>query len=90
MDLRTYIDGQRGRAAAIAADQHINPVMVSQWASGIKGVPAERCAAIEAFTENQVMRWDLRPRDWYRIWPELVGCPGAPELPDAEAAERAA
>lgn len=29
--------------------------------------------------------WDLRPDDWYVIWPELVGSEGAPPVP-AEAA----
>lgn len=27
--------------------------------------------------------WDLRPDDWHRIWPELIGAEGAPE-PQAE------
>jgi hypothetical protein len=28
-----------------------------------------------------VARWDLRPDDWHRIWPELIGAEGAPPLP---------
>lgn len=24
--------------------------------------------------------WDLRPDDWHRIWPELVGTKGAPDV----------
>lgn len=31
--------------------------------------------------------WDLRPSDWHRIWPELIGSPGAPEAPAATATE---
>jgi hypothetical protein len=39
------------------------------------------CVAIERETGRQVMRWDLRPLDWHEIWPELIGLPGAPALP---------
>lgn len=24
--------------------------------------------------------WDLRPDDWHRIWPELIGTEGAPPV----------
>lgn len=30
--------------------------------------------------------WDLRPNDWHRIWPELIGTPGAPAIPAAQEA----
>ena len=58
--------------AAVAAFVGVHPVMVSQWASGIKAVPAERCADVEAATAGAVTRRELRPEDWHRIWPELV------------------
>lgn len=54
--------------------------MVSQWASGLKEVPVDRCTAIELATAGKVMRWDLRPQDWHRHWPELVGRDDAPVL----------
>ena len=48
----------------------------------------ERLAvAIERATDGAVRRWDLRPDDWHRIWPELVGMDGAPPVPEAEARE---
>lgn len=56
---------------------------VSNWRK--RGVPTEHCAAIERAVCGAVMRWDLRPDDWHRIWPELVGAPGAPAIPDATA-----
>jgi hypothetical protein len=28
--------------------------------------------------EPAMRLWDLRPDDWHRIWPELVGAEGAP------------
>jgi len=35
-------------------------------------IPIERCPAIEKATDGQVSRRDLRPDDWWLIWPELV------------------
>ena len=53
--------------------------LIVSWRT--RGVPVERCAQLEAETGRAVMRWDLRPDDWHRIWPELVGMPGAPKIP---------
>ena len=78
MDLRTFLaQAERGAAAAIARAVGVHPVMVSQWAAGLKAVPAERCAAIEEATGRAVTRKDLRPDDWLRIWPELAEQPSA-------------
>lgn len=41
----------------------------------------EYCVAIERATSFRVRRWDLRPDDWHRIWPELIGSKGAPRVP---------
>lgn len=49
-------------------------------------VPAEHCAAIETASGGRVMRWQLRPNDWWRIWPELIDRPDAPPVPAEEAA----
>ena len=38
----------------------------------IRGVPIERCYAIERATNGAVTRRDLRPEDWQEIWPELA------------------
>lgn len=40
----------------------------------------ERCVLIEQVSGGALRRWDLRPDDWYRIWPELIGTDGAPEV----------
>lgn len=56
------------------------PVLVSQWRSGVRAVPIERCTEIEAATDRAVRRWDLRPDDWHRIWPELINSPEAPAV----------
>lgn len=31
-------------------------------------------------TGREVAEWELRPADWYLIWPELVSAEGAPPL----------
>lgn len=53
---------------------------IRQWQHGYADrVPsAENAVAIERATGGAVRRWDLRPEDWHRIWPELVGIEGAP------------
>lgn len=86
MDLSDYVKAERGRGASLAGAIGVHPVMVSQWVGGIKPVPIERCVDIERVTEGAVTRRDLRPDDWHRIWPELIGQPGAPEVPAAKEA----
>jgi DNA-binding transcriptional regulator YdaS (Cro superfamily) len=64
-----------------------NPAQIRQWQHGYaKRLPSpENCVAIEQATDGVVKRWDLRPEDWYRIWPELIGMEGAPEVPQCPA-----
>lgn len=62
----------------------IGQTTVSQWRARGR-VPAGHCAAIEQATDGAVSRWDLRPDDWHRIWPELVGTEGAPQPREQEA-----
>ncbi|HBH39604.1 MAG TPA: hypothetical protein DDX06_14605 [Curvibacter sp.] len=60
-----------------------NPAQVRQWqhAYANRQPGPEYCVAIEKATSGAVRRWDLRPDDWYRIWPELIGADGAPQIP---------
>jgi hypothetical protein len=56
--------------------------------------------AVEEFTDidpaylihnlTGVKCWDLRPTDWHRIWPDLVGSKGAPKVTAEEATARSA
>lgn len=48
----------------------ISAQAVDKWKNG--KVPPERCPAIESATGGAVTRRDLRPDDWWLIWPELV------------------
>ena len=66
----------------MAAALGVKQPTISEWVRGVRPVPVERCTSIEQATSRAVMRWDLRPDDWHRIWPELIGQPGAPATPD--------
>lgn len=93
MDIATYLRENRGAGVRLAVALGVAPAQVSQWCTGVRPVPLWRCTQIEAATNGSVRRWDLRPDDWWRQWPELVGAPGAPPWPaDArtEAATEAA
>ena len=48
--------------------------------------PAE-CVRIERESGEELMRWDLRPKDWRAIWPELLKHKKAPPLPTDEKAK---
>ena len=61
-----------GGISKMAALLGISGPTVSQWCTGVRPVPIERCVAIERATEGAVTRRDLRPDDWHEIWPELV------------------
>jgi DNA-binding transcriptional regulator YdaS (Cro superfamily) len=72
MNLKTYIQQDKGNGTKLAQDLGINPSFLSQMASGNRAITAERASAIERATSGQVTRQELRPEDWQAIWPELV------------------
>jgi DNA-binding transcriptional regulator YdaS (Cro superfamily) len=75
-----------GGTAEVARRLKISSASVSEMRT--KGIPAGRklelAADIERATGGRLRRWDLRPKDWHRIWPELVGSDGAPAAPDPD------
>lgn len=71
-----------GSQSALAEAIGVKQPTISEWVRGDRPVPIERCTAIEQATSRVVMRWDLRPDDWHRIWPELITLPDAPALPE--------
>ena len=66
------------RAARMAS------AFVSQIAAGKREAPPWYVPAIVGATAGKVRPWHLRPADWHRIWPELIGTEGAPPIPQAE------
>lgn len=73
-----------GGPARVAGILGVSVQRLCNWTE--RGVPTEMCAAIERATKGDVMRWHLRPHDWWQIWPELIGSRGAPAIPQREAA----
>lgn len=72
----------RGQVGEFAGRLKISRVYLSQLAGrqdGREPSPA-LCVAIERESGGLVRRWSLRPADWNRIWPELIGTAGAPPI----------
>lgn len=75
MKLRAYIDTlPRGGIAEFAGKVGISPIYLSQLAATQDGrVPsAELCVSIERLTDGIVSREELRPNDFWKIWPDLT------------------
>lgn len=90
MNLREYLKtkgsltvGQLAKAVGVKSDQQVR-----QWQHGYRDrqPSPEYCVAIERATEGDVRRWDLRPDDWHKIWPELIEHPEAPAQPETNGA----
>ena len=77
-----------GNQAALARALGVSPVAVGQWlrpdVSTGRGVPPKQCVRIERLTAGQVTRRDLRPNDYFEIWPELAQAPVSVEQPATE------
>lgn len=71
MHLTAYVQ-PHGRSTYLARTLGVSPVMISQWASGIKRVPATRCMEIERATEAVVTCEELRP-DLAALWQYMRG-----------------
>lgn len=81
MDLRTYLSAaRRGEASRLSKKIGVSPVLISQWASGTRPVPAEHCPALELETGGAVNCEALNASEpWRRIadksWPHPKGRP---------------
>lgn len=85
MDLRKWLDAERGRNARLAALTGIAPGYLSQMADGKRPIPYTAWQQIAAGTGQQVQPWDLWPDEWHVIWPQLIGTKGAPKVKLAKA-----
>ena len=74
MDLKTYIEtrGERGVGQALAREIGVSQVIISQWKTGARIVPAERCIDIDRATQGAVTCEELRP-DLADRWSYLRG-----------------
>lgn len=65
MMLKAYTSDKRGKTAGLAKKLGVPAALVSQWATGARQIPAERCPEIEKATLGVVRCEDLRPDiDW--------------------------
>ena len=74
MNLRTYLDNiPRGGLTEFAGKLGISSIYLSQLAARQDGrVPsAELCVAIWNESGRKVTREELRPDDFWKIWPDL-------------------
>jgi DNA-binding transcriptional regulator YdaS (Cro superfamily) len=71
-----------GGLSKLATELGVSSQVLTNWRA--RGVPIERCAELEEASGKTVRRWELRPDDWHRIWPELIGAEGAPAIAEAE------
>lgn len=53
----------------IASALKVSRQAISNWKT--RGVPVEHCLAIERATSGAVTRQELRPNDYWLIWPDL-------------------
>ena len=83
MKLADHLKQARGLASALARALGISPVLISQWASGARQVPAEYCPDIERETGGAVTCEDLRPDVNWGYLRGDVGPAGADPDPDA-------
>lgn len=61
MNLPDYLLAEPGAQARLAKELSIPAPLLSQWKTGERRVPAERCPLIERATGGRVRCEDLRP-----------------------------
>lgn len=57
-----------------------------QCLTGRREMGAEVAVRVEIGTAGEIRRWDVCQESWHRIWPELIGVEGAPQVPAKAAA----
>lgn len=86
MDLKTYLTPLDAEAREKLASQcgtgvgHLQNVMY-----GVRSCAPALAVLIERHSNKAVSRQELRPDDWHRIWPELIGKKGSPPVPPPQA-----
>lgn len=75
-----------GGTNATAALAGVRPPSVSEWRKAQR-IPDDKLIRLAPMLHSRglVARWVLFPTDWHLIWPELIGTPGAPAVPEQKA-----
>jgi DNA-binding transcriptional regulator YdaS (Cro superfamily) len=69
MNLKTYTDQNSQKFLAEQLGVHLS--FVNQMVTGKRPVPIAVCVAIEKVTQGLVTRQELRPDDYWLMWPDL-------------------
>lgn len=77
--LRSLPDDDARAAFAVSCETSIGHMRNTIYDEKKALAPAS-CVLVEKWSAGAVRRWDLRPEDWHRIWPELIGTKGAPKV----------
>lgn len=65
MDLNSYLELETSFAVALASVIGVAPSNVSQWKTGRRPIPSDRCPSIERATNGMVTCEEMRPDvDW--------------------------
>lgn len=67
-----------GGPSKVAALLDSSVQAVCFWRDGKRRFPVEYCALLAE--ASGVPRWRMRPDDWHRVWPELIGTEGSPPV----------
>ena len=87
MELKPYLKQLTDeQVEKLAASCETSAGHLSNVGYGYKSCSPALAVAIERESGCAVRRWELRPQDWFAIWPELVGTKGAPKAPMRKAA----
>lgn len=80
MDSIPPIEERRELAALIGVD----PTYLHQCMTGFRSMKAGDAVDAVRKTGGRLKLWQLRTNDWHRIWPDLIGTEGAPDVPPPE------
>jgi DNA-binding transcriptional regulator YdaS (Cro superfamily) len=58
-----------GVRAAVMSETGVSPQVITNWKT--RGVPIEYCATVARVSKGVVTRQELRPDDYWMIWPDL-------------------
>ena len=70
--LKSWLKGEKGRAAALAGCLGVQSPFITKIANGEKPIPVAHMYRIEKFTGGAVTRRDMHPQSPELIWPDLA------------------
>lgn len=71
-----------GGRDVLAAQLDVSSAAIGNWK--MRGIPPKQCVRIERLTDGKVTRRELRPDDYFEIWPDLPPAPANTVQPATE------